>query len=93
MLLQKRIYIYIAIVRFTIYNIRADLRGRRKDFPNIFFSHSIKFAYICIQFIQPSDLTDNRQTLIITIINLQKTAYEQRRILVRHLQIRLPQEP
>lgn len=33
MLLQKRIYIYIAIVRFTIYNIRADLWGAERIFP------------------------------------------------------------
>lgn len=32
MLLQKRIYIYIAIVRITIYNIRADLRGAERIF-------------------------------------------------------------
>lgn len=33
MLLQKRIYIYIAIVRITIYNIRADLWGAERIFP------------------------------------------------------------
>lgn len=70
------IYIYIAIVRITIYNIRTDFGGAERIFQHFI----LPFNKICLHL----------YSIILTIINLLKTAYEQRRILVRHLQIRLP---